>query len=210
MKTHGKAIASARAGNVIGGGDWAKDRIVPDCIRALQNNQSIEIRSPLATRPWQHVLEPLSGYLLLASKLMENGEKYSGAWNFGPNDESIIHVKEVVEKIIDNWGEGNWSDLSKPNTLHEAKSLSLDCTKAKTYLKWKPVFNIDDAIELTVDWYKNYMNKNVYELCRNQIAIFQEIMSAQEYIHITGFQQWREQRKDFLKEVASSSHKLQK
>jgi CDP-glucose 4,6-dehydratase len=171
---HGKAIASVRAGNVIGGGDWAKDRIIPDCIRALESGISIEIRNPFAIRPWQHVLEPISGYLLLAKEIYNQPEKYSGGWNFGPDYNSIINVKNIVENVIKNWGQGSFVDLSNKNeqNYHEAKLLSLDCTKAKTYLKWEPVLNVYDALTLTVEWYKNYSNADVYELCKEQINYF--------------------------------------
>jgi CDP-glucose 4,6-dehydratase len=206
---HGKAIASARAGNVIGGGDWAKDRIVPDCIRALKSNQSIAIRNPWATRPWQHVLEPLNGYLLLANRLIENGKKYAGAWNFGPDDSSVIPVNEVVNKIIEYWGGGEWMDLSNPNDLHEANLLSLDCIKAKTFLKWQPALSIDEAIRLTVEWYKNYENNDVYEICRNQINVFQDMINSQKprqkQLYKSTLQLGKKQLMDQIKEVASSS-----
>lgn len=205
---HGKAIASARAGNVIGGGDWAKDRIIPDCIRALKNNQSIAIRNPWATRPWQHVLEPLNGYLLLAYRLIENGEKYAGAWNFGPDDSSVIPVNEVVNKVVKYWGCGEWIDLSNSNNPHEANLLSLDCSKAKTFLKWRPAFNIDDAIRLTVEWYKNYENNNVYEICRDQINIYHDIINSrkqQNQVYISASELVKKKLKNHIKEAASSS-----
>lgn len=168
---HGKAIASVRAGNVIGGGDWSLDRLVPDCIRALQNNEDIVIRNPYATRPWQHVLEPLAGYLLLGSKIFLDGVRYAEAWNFGPDSHSIVPVSEVVGKIIENWETGCWIDLSdgNKNLLHEANLLALDCTKAKTYLGWTPKYDIDKCLKVTVDWYKRYNNENVYEICIEQI-----------------------------------------
>jgi CDP-glucose 4,6-dehydratase len=172
---HGKAIASARAGNVIGGGDWAKDRIIPDCIRALQLDQPIGVRNPLATRPWQHVLEPLRGYLCLASKMWENGAKYAGAWNFGPNDDSIVPVKEIVDQVIAFWGRGKWLDLSDPDSLHEAMLLSLDCSKAKLLMHWKPALPIKDALKFTVEWYKNCKESNVYDLCEDQIRKYTEL-----------------------------------
>jgi CDP-glucose 4,6-dehydratase len=173
--SHGKAIASARAGNVIGGGDWSKDRIIPDCIRALQQGKPIEVRNPLAMRPWQHVLEPLRGYLCLASKMVENGAQYAGAWNFGPDDDAIIPVKEIVDQVIHCWGGGKWLDLSDPHSLHEAKLLSLDCSKAKFALHWKPAFHIKDAVKYTIDWYKNYQHINVYDLCKEQIMKYTEL-----------------------------------
>ncbi len=172
FKVHEKSLASARAGNVIGGGDWQKDRIIPDCIRALENNKPIEIRNPNATRPWQHVLEPLNGYLLLASKMYEDPQKFCGAWNFGPNYDSIIPVGEVADKVVARWGNGSWMDLSNEDAPHEAKLLSVDISKAKSYLKWFPVWDIEKAIEKTVDWYKEYKKKDPYRICMNQIEEF--------------------------------------
>jgi CDP-glucose 4,6-dehydratase len=166
---HGKSIASARAGNVIGGGDWALDRIVPDCIRALEAGKPIEIRNPKAIRPWQHVLEPLSGYLLLAKKMWEEPAKYGEAWNFGPQSESIATVWEIANQVIENYGTGKLIDLSNPETLHEANLLMLDISKAKFELGWKPRMNIKQCAALTTDWYKRYKKENVYQLCTEQI-----------------------------------------
>jgi CDP-glucose 4,6-dehydratase len=166
------ALSSVRAGNVIGGGDWQKDRIIPDCIGALESNKPIEIRNPNATRPWQHVLEPLSGYLLLASRMYEDPQKFCGAWNFGPNYDSIITVGEVADKVVAYWGNGSWIDMSNENVPHEAKLLSLDISKAKLYLKWFPIWDTEKAIEQTVDWYKEYKKKDPYRICMNQIEEF--------------------------------------
>ena len=172
---HGKSIASVRAGNVIGGGDWAKDRIVPDCIRALEAGKAIEIRSPRSIRPWEHVLEPLSGYLLLGQKMMEDPIKYCEGWNFGPNLDAIVNVWEVAEKIVKNYGKGNIKDISDPNALHEAKLLLLDITKSRFELGWKPTLTIDESIELTAEWYKRYISEDVYQLCIEQINKFSEL-----------------------------------
>jgi len=169
---HQKAIASARAGNVIGGGDWSVDRIIPDCIKAIENNENIEIRNPSAIRPWEHVLEPLGGYLLLGQKMMEEPGKYCEAWNFGPELNSIITVWEVAEKVKIEFGIGVLKDVSNPNELHEANLLALDISKARFKLGWKPVLNIDETIRITVDWYKSYNQKNVYSLCAAQIMDF--------------------------------------
>lgn len=169
---HGKAIASVRAGNVIGGGDWSLDRIVPDCIRALESDKDIEIRSPKSTRPWQHVLEPLSGYMLLAKELWNNPMKYSSGWNFGPANESITTVLEVATKIIEKYGAGRLKTVSDPNSLHEAKNLTLDITKAEVELNWHPRMNIDQCVDLLVDWYKRYKNEDVYNLCIEEINVF--------------------------------------
>ncbi len=174
FKVHRKSLASARAGNVIGGGDWQKDRIIPDCIRALESNKPIEIRNPNTTRPWQHVLEPLSGYLLLASKMYEEPKKFCGAWNFGPNYDSIIPVGEVADKVVPHWGNGSWIKLSTENAPHEAKLLSLDISKANSYLKWFPVWDIDKTIEKTIEWYKTYKQVDPFGLCVKQIKEFEK------------------------------------
>jgi CDP-glucose 4,6-dehydratase len=163
-------IASARAGNVIGGGDWSDNRLFPDIIRAIESNKHIELRNPLATRPWQHVLEPLGGYLLLAAKMAENIGKYSEAWNFGPYYQDIQSVKEVVEKVIHNFGKGNWKDISSPDQFHEANMLSLDISKAISKLNWKPRLNFKETIQMTTEWYKNYKtHPNILEFTTNQI-----------------------------------------
>ena len=163
-----KKIASARAGNVIGGGDWAPFRIMVDIINAIQKEKIIEIRNPLATRPWQHVLEPLGGYLLLGAKMMRE-KKFDEAWNFGPEKENIVSVKELLNKTIVNYGKGEWNDVSDKEKLHEAKLLSLDITKAKTELDWYPSFSLDETIAYTVDWYKRYKKEDVFYLCIEQI-----------------------------------------
>ncbi len=166
---HKKSIASARAGNVIGGGDWALDRIIPDCMRALEAGKPIEIRSPKAVRPWQHVLEPLGGYMLLAEKMWSEPTAYCEGWNFGPTIGSIVPVWGIAERIIDNYGLGELKDMSDPTALHEAKLLSLDITKALFRLDWQPKWNIDQTIEVTTEWYKQYRTSDVYELCLKQI-----------------------------------------
>ena len=155
IRQHGVRIATARAGNVIGGGDWSMDRIVPDCMRALMNEDVIAVRNPLATRPWQHVLEPLSGYLLLASKLMQDSTgEYCQAFNFGPTVQSNKNVKELVEKIIHFWGEGAWAHIPPPIEQHEASLLHLSIDKAYHQLHWSPKWNFDETILKTVEWYK--------------------------------------------------------
>lgn len=168
-KKHGKTIASVRAGNVIGGGDWALDRIIPDCIRALESGIPIDIRSPKAIRPWQHVLEPLSGYMLLAQKMWEHPTDYCEGWNFGPRAESISTVWDVATKVIEYYGSGSLRDLSDPAALHEAKLLMLDISKAKLRLGWEPRMNITETIAMTIDWYKRYPLIEGYGLCVEQI-----------------------------------------
>lgn len=167
---HHVSLASVRAGNVIGGGDWALDRIIPDCIKALEAGKPIEIRSPKAVRPWQHVLEPLSGYMLLAQKMWNEPTRYCEGWNFGPRAESITPVWEVAEKVIEDYGSGELKDMSDPKALHEAKLLMLDISKANFQLGWEPRMNISQCVELTVDWYKRYKHDNVFEMCKEQIT----------------------------------------
>lgn len=169
-REHQKAIASVRAGNVIGGGDWAKDRIIPDCIRAIENNEVINIRSPKALRPWQYVLEPLSGYLLLGQKLTEKPLDYSEAWNFGPNIDSVRNVWEIASEVIEQYGQGELKDISNTKHLHEANILNLDISKARFKLGWTPKLDINKAIELTVEWYKKYKANDVYKMCIEQIT----------------------------------------
>ena len=171
-KKHHVSLASVRAGNVIGGGDWAKDRIIPDCIRALETTGVIEIRSPKAVRPWEHVLEPLSGYMLLAQKMWEKPTEFCEGWNFGPEQESVLTVWEVASSIIDNFGYGELKDVSDPNALHEAKLLMLNINKAKTRLGWYPRLNAKQTAKLTSDWYKRYKAGNVYDLCVEEINNF--------------------------------------
>lgn len=174
---HGKAIASVRAGNVIGGGDWAKDRIIPDCIRALTDNKRIEIRNPNAVRPWQYVLEPLRGYLLLASKMHEDGVSYSSGWNFGPKIEDMMTVRQITELIISKWGSGSCICGVQENMIHEANLLNLDCSKAKEYIGWEIQLNIREAIEFTVEWYKILNTTNMLDFCKKQILAYENIVN---------------------------------
>lgn len=164
-----KFISSVRAGNVIGGGDWNTDRIIPDCIRSLRIGETIRLRAPHSTRPWQYVLEPLYGYLMLAAKMYEDGDKYSGAWNFGPNSNSIVSVEELTSKVIDNWGTGTYKDISEQShdSHHEASLLMLDITKAINLLGWSPILDIDESVKSTVNWYKN--DTVNYGFCVGQI-----------------------------------------
>lgn len=166
---HGKSIASVRAGNVIGGGDWAKDRIIPDCIRAIEAEQPIAIRNRHAVRPWQHVLEPLSGYMLLAQKMWENPAEYCEGWNFGPKMDAVVPVWDVATMLIKEYGKGSLLDQTDPNAPHEANLLMLDITKAQTRLGWTPRLSTLEAIALTADWYKRYQRGDVYQLCVEEI-----------------------------------------
>lgn len=149
-------LSTARAGNVIGGGDWSEDRLIPDLIRAVQQNRSLEVRSPNATRPWQHVLESLSGYLLLGQKLLTQGKSYADAWNFGPEPEGNRTVADVLDKLRRQWDSINWHVTEKPQP-HEAQLLYLDSAKARSCLKWRPVWNIDVTLAKTVDWYRAWL-----------------------------------------------------
>ena len=171
-KKHTVSLASVRAGNVIGGGDWAKDRIVPDCIRALEAGKPIDIRSPKAVRPWEHVLEPLSGYMLLAQKMWEHPTEYCEGWNFGPEDDSVSTVWEVATELVSNFGKGELKDSSDPNAVHEANLLMLNITKAKTRLGWKPKMNMMQCMDLVADWYKRYRTGDVYSICIDEIKKF--------------------------------------
>ena len=164
------AIASARAGNVIGGGDWAENRIIPDFFRSLKNEDDLIVRNPYSTRPWQHVLEPLSGYLLLASRLLTDGKKYSGGWNFGPSDQMYFTVAELIDQIVKTIGKGNLKYNLKESGLHEAKMLKLDISKAVYNLNWRPVLDFQKLIEFTSNGYLDEFNgKRLYEARVNQI-----------------------------------------
>ncbi|MCE5333218.1 MAG: CDP-glucose 4,6-dehydratase [Desulfobacteraceae bacterium] len=154
-RTHNVAIASARAGNVIGGGDWGGDRLVPDCIRALTRDEEIVLRSPDSVRPWQHVLDPLGGYLALGSLLLTDGPRFAGAWNFGPSENGAWSVKEVVSEVIRLWGKGGYRVESTGNA-HEAHLLKLDCSKAGKYLGWRPRYDVKTALAMTVEWYRRF------------------------------------------------------
>jgi CDP-glucose 4,6-dehydratase len=158
FEIHNKSFAVVRAGNVIGGGDWSKDRIIPDVINALKSNKTIYVRNPDSVRPWQHVLEPLAGYLYLAMRISEDPLKYSGAWNFGPSLDDILDVRGVVEKAVETWGGGRFTSTNIASDLHEAKLLRLDTKKVLEVLGWHPVWNSIQAIEKTIIWYKNWLN----------------------------------------------------
>lgn len=166
-------LATARAGNVIGGGDYSKDRIIPDVVTALERGEEIVVRNPKSVRPWQHVLEPLSGYLLLAAKLSED-EAFAEAFNFGPEPEDHLTVEQLVETAIAMWGKGSWASPKLENQPHEAGLLQLDISKSKERLGWLPKMSAKDAIRLTLDWYLAYSKANMLELCKRQINQFME------------------------------------
>ncbi|HBM16430.1 MAG TPA: CDP-glucose 4,6-dehydratase [Lentisphaeria bacterium] len=155
-KQHAVLLASCRAGNVIGGGDWALDRLVPDIMKAVSKGETVIIRNPAATRPWQHVLEPLSGYLLVGQRLLEGKKEFAEAWNFGPSDNSSISVEEVVKAIQKYWPRINYKIEQDKTAAHEANLLKLDCSKAHIKLGWKETWNSIEAFEKTTNWYRNY------------------------------------------------------
>ena len=167
---HGKAIASVRAGNVIGGGDWSDNRLIPDCIRFIEAGKDIEIRNPIATRPWEHVLEPLSGYLKVGQKLIENPVEYATSFNFGPHISANKTVLEVVRRLVEYYGKGKVVDASDPNAVHENTLLNLDVTKAYVMLQWEAKWGLQEAVEKNVDWYKEALNsQDMYDFCVKQI-----------------------------------------
>jgi len=167
--SHNK-IASARAGNVIGGGDWSEDRLIPDAIRAFELNQPLMIRNPLATRPWQHVLEPLSGYLMLAQALYKGGSEFTSGWNFGPRDQDNRSVQEVINLLVSQWGEMARWKTEGTHQPHEANLLKLDCSKAQKQLAWVPRWDLEMAISKVVDWQKSFhQNLNMQEVSLAQI-----------------------------------------
>ncbi|MCM3571055.1 CDP-glucose 4,6-dehydratase [Neobacillus mesonae] len=174
---HGVALASARAGNVIGGGDWAADRLIPDCIKSVFKEEKIKIRFPKSIRPWQHVLEPLHGYLILLQKLFKDGPEFNGAWNFGPNDQDIKPVEWVVQQFCKKWGERAIYEIGEDNQLSpvEACLLKLDCSKAKQRLGWYPVWDLDTTIDKIVEWNRTFEQKHdPREICMNQIKEYIE------------------------------------
>lgn len=174
-ESHGVSLASARAGNVIGGGDWAKDRLIPDCIRSLLKGEKIHIRNPMAIRPWQHVLEPLGGYLLLAQKLMLNGRHYAEGWNFGPNEEDEKPVQWIVQNICEKWGSVAEYSIEQESQWHEAHYLKLDCAKAKSKLGWKPKWNLEDALNKIIQWTLAYKDgQDMKKMCLKQIKEYEQ------------------------------------
>ena len=175
---HQKGIAVARAGNVIGGGDWSKDRLLPDIARALSNNKVIIIRNPNSIRPWQHVIEPLIGYLQLGMKLKDNPKQYSQPYNFGPNTFDALSVMEMVDKSIKCWGSGKCIIDDKSSNPHEAGLLKLDISKTTNELCWNPLFNASKAVELTINWYKKYYQGiKAGILIQSDIEYFQSLIN---------------------------------
>ena len=174
-KNNNIAIGIARAGNVIGGGDWAEDRIVPDCIRSWSKNLPVDIRNPISTRPWQHVLEPLSGYLTLGAALTSQQDLHGEAFNFGPSVDQNYSVKELIHEMEKYWDNVSWNDVSNKNEeFHEAGLLKLNCDKALALLNWTSTLKFNENISMTVNWYKNYYQKknkqDIYEYSISQIS----------------------------------------
>ncbi len=172
-KSDQASLASARAGNVIGGGDWAVDRLIPDILHAFEKGEAVKVRNPLATRPWQHVLEPLSGYLILAEHLYYYGKDFAEAWNFGPKDEDCRSVNWILDKMTATWGDGASWILDEESNPHEAGYLKLDCSKAAARLNWKPRWQLDHTLNLIVKWHQNWQSgSNMHEQCLQEIAAY--------------------------------------
>jgi CDP-glucose 4,6-dehydratase len=168
---HGVAVATARAGNIIGGGDWAPDRLVPDFFRAALAGERLRLRSPTATRPWQHVLDPIEGYLLLARHLAEQGPEFGGPWNFGPLERDVRTVEEVVRRLCSAWGGGISFEVDRGPHPHESRTLKLDCAKARELLGWRPAWGLEEALGETVAWTRGWHEgRDPRELCLAQIA----------------------------------------
>jgi CDP-glucose 4,6-dehydratase len=168
------AVASARAGNVIGGGDWAEDRLIPDILRAFEQKQPVVIRNPLATRPWQHVLEPLSGYLILAEKLYHEGGTYAEGWNFGPRDEDVQPVEWILDHMVTHWGDGASWQLDNNPQPHEAQLLKLDISKATSCLKWQPRWSLARTLDSIVEWHQCWLEQgDVRQMTLDQIGQYQ-------------------------------------
>jgi CDP-glucose 4,6-dehydratase len=173
---HGVALASTRAGNVIGGGDWAKDRLVPDIMKAMMGGRPVVVRSPNAIRPWQHVLEPLNGYLCLAEQLWVHGPKFAQAWNFGPSSEDVKTVSWIVEYLTDSWGESARWELDAAQHPHEDTYLKLDCSKSRGLLGWASKLHLPAALDWIVEWYRGYQQgKDMRALTEEQIVRFQKL-----------------------------------
>ena len=177
LQDQGIGVASVRAGNVIGGGDWADDRLIPDILRSFEKNDPVVIRNPKATRPWQHVLEPLSGYLILAQKLYEDQKEYAEGWNFGPNEQDVKPVDWILDKMISKWPNSSW-ELDQNSNPHEAGFLKLDITKAKSKLDWYPVWELSHTLEKIIGWHRAWLNKeDIQAICLAEIEEYTRDMN---------------------------------
>lgn len=180
FKEHGKCLASVRAGNAVGGGDWGEDRLIPDCIKALLKNKPTVVRDPNAVRPWQHVLEPLFGYLLLAQRLYQDGPRFTGGWNFGPDDKDAKPVRWLVERMAEMWGNNASWEIDQGNNPYEAHFLKLDCSKAKSKLGWHPRWNLKLALKKTVEWFKAYCNhEDMLNITISQIKSYEKCIQRE-------------------------------
>jgi CDP-glucose 4,6-dehydratase len=178
---HGVAVASARAGNVVGGGDWGEDRLLPDCFRAFQDKRPVRLRNPGAIRPWQFVLEPLHGYLQLASQLWHGRLEFAESWNFGPDEQDFKTVEWVTRKVCQLWGEGARYEIDASRQPHETGYLRLNCSKARSRLGWLPCWGLERALESTVEWFLAHgRSEPALDVCRRQIAAFQQTCPAGE------------------------------
>ena len=177
LKNQGIGVASVRAGNVIGGGDWADDRLIPDIIRSFEKNEPVAIRNPKATRPWQHVLEPLSGYLILAQKLYKDQNKYAEGWNFGPNERDVKPVDWILDQMTSRWPNSSWH-LDKNSNPHEAGFLKLDISKAQSKLGWRPTWKLSNTLEKITDWHRAWLDQeDMQAVCLAEIEEYMEDMN---------------------------------
>jgi CDP-glucose 4,6-dehydratase len=177
LQDQGIGVASVRAGNVIGGGDWADDRLIPDILRSFEKNESVVIRNPKATRPWQHVLEPLSGYLILAQKLYEDQKEYAEGWNFGPNEQDVKPVDWILDKMIAKWPNSSW-ELDQNSNPHEAVFLKLDIAKAESRLGWQPVWELSHTLEKIIGWHRAWLDKeDIQAVCLAEIEEYARDMN---------------------------------
>jgi CDP-glucose 4,6-dehydratase len=177
------SAASVRAGNVFGGGDTAEDRLVPDAVRALHSGEPLIVRNPRSVRPWQHVVEPLAGYLALAERMYTDGNQWAGAWNFGPSDDSAVPVSALADLLVKHWGDGCWRPAEDANAPHEARYLKLDCSKARTLLGWKPVLTLNKAVDLTMRWYRQSWSNpgaDMFDYSRQQILDYEQLVAKSE------------------------------
>jgi len=181
MQNQGIGLASVRAGNVIGGGDWADDRLIPDILRSFEKSKPVVIRNPKATRPWQHVLEPLSGYLILAQKLYKDQKKYADGWNFGLNEEDVKSVDWILNRMTSKWPGSSWELDQVPNP-HEANFLKLDISKAISRLNWKPVWSLDQSLDKIITWHKAWLNdENMQDVCLAEIEEYMRDMGNEDH-----------------------------